>query len=383
MRHLLFFLLPIIISTTLVSAQTARTTGGDIPVYKWFNPGQTNVACIEGQAWPREVQQPYDRLPARAERTVRKDVWNLSHNSAGLIIRFKAGTDEIRIRYTINGSQAMPHMPATGVSGIDLYTITADSSQLWCAGHYSFGDTIEYKYTNLTTDSSSPGRGREYRLYLPLYATVRWLEIGVPENRSFAPLPARMTQPIVVYGTSIAQGACASRPGMAWTAIVGRKLDRPVINLGFSGNGKLEKEVIDLLTEIDAGVFVLDCLPNMVGGAGIGSGDVRTRILAAVRTIRQHSKAPVLLVQHAGYPDGLTNSVRKKLYSDVNERMEEAFRELKTAGVPQLFLLSKPEINLGMDMTVDGTHPSDLGMQSYGDGYEKCIRSIFSGQRGY
>lgn len=47
--------------------------------------------------------------------------------------------------------------------------------------------------------------------------------------------------PIVLYGTSIAQGACASRPGMAWGNIVSRSLEIPLINLGFSGNGKLEK----------------------------------------------------------------------------------------------------------------------------------------------
>jgi GDSL-like Lipase/Acylhydrolase family len=96
-----------------------------------------------------------------------------------------------------------------------------------------------------------------------LYNSVQWMEIGIQEGTLFNPLPTRKEKPIVVYGTSIAQGGCASRPGMAWPAILGRKLDRPLINLGFSGNGRLEKEVIDLMIEIDAKLFVLDCLPNL------------------------------------------------------------------------------------------------------------------------
>ena len=61
------------------------------------------------------------------------------------------------------------------------------------------------------------------------------------------PLPVRRDKPVLVYGTSIAQGGVASRPGLAWTALLERKLDRPVINLAFSGNGRLEPEVLDLI----------------------------------------------------------------------------------------------------------------------------------------
>ena len=102
-----------------------------------------------------------------------------------------------------------------------------------------------------------------YQLYLPLYNSLEWLEIGVPEEATIHFLALRNEKPIVVYGSSITQGACASRPGMAWTAILERKMDRPLLNFGFSGNGRLEKELIDLISEIDAKIFVLDCLPNL------------------------------------------------------------------------------------------------------------------------
>ena len=347
------------------------------PEYAWWNPAQNDFPVIEGQAWPQEVQQPYDRLPAAAEKTVRKEVWALSRQSAGLLIRFRASTDQVVVKYAVAGRHALPHMPATGVSGVDLYAVNTDGAYLWCAGKYSFGDTIAYHFTGLQPNDGYHRKGREYRLYLPLYNSVKWLQIGVPKGTSFTPLPVRVDKPVVVYGTSIAQGACASRPGMAWTAIVGRQLDRPLVNLGFSGNGRLEKEVVGLLAGIDARLYVLDCLPNLVATVGIAPAEITGRILESVRILRQRRPAtPILLVEHAGYTEALINPERRKLYQEANALLRGAFARLKSEGVGQLYLLPASEINLALDAMVDGTHPSDLGMQQYATAYERTIRTI-------
>ena len=187
----------------------------------------------------------------------------------------------------------------------------------------------------------------------------------------FTPLPARTEKPIVVYGTSIAQGGCASRPGMAWTAILGRKAGRPLINLGFSGEGKLEKELIDLLAEIDAKIYVLDCLPNLTGPDSTYE-ETKKRITGSVNELRQKRPGiPILLVEHGSYTDGLINTKKRASYTDLNNVMKQAFAELKSGGVKNIFLLTMNEINLDIDCTVDGSHPSDLGMLRYADAYEK------------
>ncbi|GAB4014593.1 SGNH/GDSL hydrolase family protein [Spirosoma koreense] len=348
--------------------------------YVWWNPVQTDMAVIEGQGWSgKSLQSPYDRLPAQAEKTVRSPVWNLSHNGAGLMIRFRASTDQVVVRYAVTGKQALPHMPATGVSGIDLYAGNSDGDWLWCAGKYTFGDTIQYQFANLEANDSYHQKGREYRLYLPLYNSVKWLEIGVPTGVTLTPLPVRADKPIVVYGTSIAQGACASRPGMAWPAILSRKLDRPLINLGFSGNGRLEKEIVTLLPELDAKLYVLDCLPNLVATVGIKPDSIKFRIIESVKTLRQkRPETPILLVEHAGYSEGSINPTRRQLYTDVNVLMQQAFAQLKSEGIQKIYLLPKSAINLDTDATVDGTHPTDLGMQQYADAYERIIRTILA-----
>lgn len=341
--------------------------------YKTWNPALDTLKVLEGQGWPREVKNYYDRLPAKAEQTVRKEVWDLSQQTAGLLVRFRTNADEIIVKYAVGGGLQMPHMPATGVSGIDMYAKNSDGKWLWCAGKYSFGDTISYKFSNLRSKDEY-GNAFEYYLYFPLYNTVKWMNISVPKDSVFTPLSVPKEKPIVVYGTSIAQGGCATRPGLGWTSILSRKLDRPVINLGFSGNGRLEKEVISLLTELDASVYVLDCLPNLTS---YPQSDVKKRLTESIHELQsKRPGVPILLTEHDSYTDEEMYPEKKKEYQDVNKALREVFDSLSAKGIKNIYYLSKNEIKQDIETMVDGVHPNDIGMMRYADAYEKTIRTI-------
>ena len=370
MKNQLYTLLFLCSFCAIGLAQTPSAT-------KWWNPATNDFPVIEGQAWASEVGHPYDRLPARAEALVRKPVWGLSRHGAGLMIRFRSNASQIVVRYSVESRHAMPHMPATGVSGVDLYAVDSDGQWLWSRGRFEFGDTITYRFNGLRPNDRYHEEGREYRLYLPLYNSVSWMEIGVAEEALFKPLPVRLEKPIVIYGTSIAQGACASRPGMAWTSILGRKLDRPLINLAFSGNGRLEEELTDLLAEIDPKIFVLDCLPNLVNAKTYDEKELTMRILSAVRKLKEkRPTVPILLTEHVGYTDGFITPARQEGYERVNRIQKAAFAQLKAEGFMELYYLSRKEIGLQLDDMVDGTHPNDLGMMHYAEGYEEALREI-------
>lgn len=186
---------------------------------KWSNPLDQPFTVIRGRAWHNEQQRTYARLPLKAKNLVNKAVWNLSQQSAGLSIAFYSNSPEIKIKYTVTGGRSMAHMPATGVSGVDLYATDRNGRSRWCAAKYSLGDTLVYTYDGLTYEDAS-NKGYEYTLFLPLYNSVSFLEIGVKDNASISFIPVSEEKPLVVYGTSIAQGACASRPGMAWINII-------------------------------------------------------------------------------------------------------------------------------------------------------------------
>ena len=345
----------------------------------WLDPEKSSFSVIEGQAWPGEVASFYDRLPQRAEKDVRQPVWGLSKHAAGLVIRFRSNAKEIKVRYGVGGDVAMDHMPATGVSGLDLYAKDGDGNLHWLRGNRSFGDTVRYDFKNINLKERYHDLGREYQLYLPLYNSVEWMEIGVEQVAIFEPTPLRQEKPIVVYGTSIAQGACASRPGMAWTAILGRNMDRPLVNLGFSGNGRLEPELIDLLAEIDAKIYVLDCLPNLGPNKDRSVEEVERKIIASVKTLKEkRPNTPILLVEHSGYSEASLNLERSAVPEKLNAALQKTFLQLKSEGVAGLYRISKSELNLGLDDYVDGTHPSDLGMQAHAKACEASIRAILN-----
>lgn len=349
---------------------------------KWWKPSDSKFPTVDGQYWTSEMNDSLFRLPPRAAPLVRKPVWNLAKNSAGLFIRFVSNATQITVRYKVSGKISMNHMPATGVSGVDLYAIDSDGDWHFCAGKYSFKDTIAYTFEKLKPNDGYHQLGREYRLFLPLYNTIREVEIGVPDGALFQPLPKMREKPIVVYGTSIAQGACASRPAMAWTNILSRRFDRPIINLAFSGNGQLEKELIDLINEIDAKVYVLDCLPNMVA-TRFDSLELRKRIIESVRSLRQkHPNTPILLTDHAGYTEGYLIPERQRLFEEANRNLTLTFAQLQKEGIVNVFALKINEINLDLDAMVDGTHPNDYGMMQYAEAYEKKLREIMNEPQG-
>lgn len=356
----------LIISILFAVSLTAQT--------KWYDPMKENVNVIQNQGWTNEIGKTYQRLPGRAEKIARKPVWDLSGNSAGLAIHFYSNAEKIEIRYGVTGSHAMNHMPATGKSGVDLYAIDSDGKWRMATDRFNFGDTITYTFNNLS-QSRYHKHGFEYRLFLPLYNSVKWMEIGVPDSAEFKFIPTLKEKPIVVYGTSIAQGGCASRPGMAWTNILSRKLDYPVINLAFSGNGPLEKELVDLIDEIDASLYIFDCLPNM---GALSSEEVVNRTVYGVKKLREKHKAPILIVDHIGYRNDETNKSTKEAADRMNTASRQAFDSLVQSGIKNIYHLHKDSINFPDDGCVDNIHPNDLGMQVYADAYEKIIRNILS-----
>ncbi len=339
----------------------------------WHSPLETTFPTVSGQAWPAELAGTYVRLPERAHVKEVGGAWGNSRNSAGLSVSFYSNSPEITVRYAVKGSLSLRHMPATGVSGVDLYATDADGGMRWCRPQYSFRDTITYRY-DITYEKCRRDHGYDFTLYLPLCNELKWLEIGVDSTSVFAFRPVREERPIVIYGTSIVQGICASRPGMAWSNIVERELGHPVVNLGFSGNGLLAASIFNLMAEVNACMYVIDCMPNMFEGDRLAA--VYQRTLDGVHTLRARSSAPILLVEHSGYTGDATSAPWRKKWTDANRELRRAYDALQNEGVTGLYYLTHDAIGFTLDDMVEGIHPSDLGMRRQADAVERAVRAI-------
>jgi hypothetical protein len=320
---------------------------------------------LEGRGFD-DTANYFDRLPARAKGVVRGAVWNLSRHSAGMMVRFRTDAREIHADYSVTSKNlGMPHMPATGVSGLDLYGKDDSGNWRWIA---VCKPTTQQTKTTLV-QGLRPG-ARDYAIYLPLYNGTESLKIGIDPANSFEPIAPRSEKPIVFYGTSITQGACASRPGMPHPAILGRRLDCPVINQGYSGNGKLEKEVAQFLVELDPRVYVLDCLPNMV------AKEVQRRTEPIVRQLRkEHPEVPIVLVEDRSYSGSWVLSSQEERNRSSREALKDAYRRLLDAGVEKLsYIDGEGLLAEDRDDTTDGSHPSDLGFFHLANAMEPVLR---------
>lgn len=323
---------------------------------------------LEGQGWS-EVARPFDRLPKKAEGVVRDSVWNLSRDSSGMAVRFVTDSAGIACRWSLSKAElAKPHMPATGVSGVDLYVRDEKGVWRWLACPLPNNQ----KMTATLIKGLPPGT-REYLLYLPLYNGVQSLEVGVSVGSELKPGPMRAKEksgPIVFYGTSITHGACASRPGMTHPAILGRRLEYPIINLGFSGNGTMDLEIADLMVELEASVYVIDCLPNM------NSKQVSERVEPFVKRLRKfRPQTPILLVEDRSFANSFLQPQRQARHAASRAALRTGLRNLIKGGTKGLYYLEGANL-VGNEDTVDSSHPSDLGFVRQADVFEPMLKMI-------
>lgn len=342
-------------SKLIAAAGFAEVPGLESSEMQWHDVTSWGV---EGRGF-NGTARFFDRLPSEARSKVPESVWELSHHAAGMVVHFETDSAAIHLRYALLSPElALPHMPATGVSGMDLYGFD-EHDWRWAA---VFKPTTQQCEGPII--ASLEPRMRRWRLYLPLYNGVESLWIGVPSGAAFTPTPPRARKPVVFYGTSILHGACASRPGMAWPAIVGRRLDVPTVNLGFSGSGKMEASVGEQLAGIDAAAFVIDCAPNM------SAQEITQRAVPLVQMLRAaRPDAPIVLIEDRRYTDGWIHPARRQTNEGNAKALRGAYETLVAAGLVNLGYIEASNLlgPRGEDSLTDGSHPNDHGMLAYAD----------------
>lgn len=302
----------------------------------------------------------YGRFPDSLKNISRAPLWNLSRNSAGMAIRFRSNSTTIAAKWVALFNTHMNHMTDTGAKGLDLYCLQKN-------GDWRFVNSArpKGKTNQATIIKNMHPEEREYMLYLPLYDGLVSLSIGVDSLATISqPLmdyPIRKN-PVIFYGTSILQGGCASRPGMAHTNIISRRLNRECINLGFSGNAFLDLEVAKVIAEVEASVFVLDFVPN----ASVAK--MKERMETFYRIIRGKHPYTNYFYRGSYFPSYFMMKMLLKKYRRKNDTLKETFNHLKKRNEKNIILISSKNM-LGEDgeATVDGIHFTDLGMMRYAD----------------
>lgn len=318
---------------------------------------------IEGRGFPGETSSPYVRIPDRWKDAIPEGVWRNSRTSMGMCVRFVTDSPAVGVRWSAAAlPPPHPQMAPGGQTGIDIYRRAPGGEWTHCRMATPDPKT---KRGELLLDWTP---GDECLVYLPMrIPNLASFEIGVAEGSSFDPPPPHaVAKPVVHYGTSIVHGSRASRPGMAFPAIYSRIADVEVVNLGFPGLGKMELPMADLLSEIDAALYIVDCDWNME------AEEQQERYEAFVRRLGGLKPAAPILLCGGCTETGVARPQEvfaKGVYDKLKAEDPEKWANLH-------FLSGVGQLPVSSDATTDHIHPNDYGLAHMGPVYAEAVRDI-------
>lgn len=366
-----------------VAALSFNTRAGEDPSKPWKLVNAEELRIIN-KAWPAGVtERKYSRLPASIKDSVRSTLWDRQQCSAGIGVRFATNSSRIGVKYRLFLNTHMIHMADTGLKGTDLYIFQGDSvwrhvntNRPYISKNYPADEKIcESVYVE-----NLDGGMHEYMVYFPLYDGIEDLWIKVDSGAVITPgrpeLIDRSKGKIIAYGTSILQGGCASRTGMAATNIMSRELNREIVNLGFSGDGKMDPVMAREMAKIpDAAMFFLDPVPNCTEMM------CDTLTYGFVSTLRRlRPEVPVVMLEGPMYPYYRQDSNFGTYLPKKNAAFRKNYEKLKAENPENLYYIDSVDLDgVEDDGTVDGIHLTDLGFRHYADKIGPILKAILDG----
>lgn len=302
----------------------------------------------------------FRRMPEAVAREVSAGVLALHTHTAGGRLRFTTDSPYIAVHAVLLGIGRMPHFALSGSAGFDLY-----ESKIGYIKTYVPPMDMTSGYEGLT--EVGEGGLRTYTLHFPLYSQVSELYIGLSEGAALTAPPAyRIARPIVYYGSSITQGGCASRPGMAYPNILSRRLDADQIDLGFSGNARAEGAMAAYIAGLSMSAFVYDYDHNAPSCEHLAATHA-----SLFRTVRDaHPDLPILILSRPSF-DLTAEEARRR------DIIRATYEAACAAGDSHVYFLDGPALmrRAGREGTVDGCHPTDLGFASMAE----AVGEVLSG----
>ncbi|RKP58293.1 hypothetical protein D7Z26_02000 [Cohnella endophytica] len=342
----------------------------EIEELKWLSPDEPPFQ-IAGFAWWAK-ERKYRRLPVVAPGAIREILDELANHTSGGQIRFRTNATKLAIRVKLFAPNTAEHIPATAVNGFDCYLGAPGEQQYFGTTRFPH-DADHYEYVFFHDQEATM---RYVTLNFPLFQGVHEVRIGVNPGADLLEFPTYASdRKVVLYGTSITQGGCASRPGMSYTNILSRRFDREFINLGFSGNGQGDPEIATFMSEIDdPGCIVIDYDANNPNIDNL----IRTmpEFLRILRS--RHAEVPILVLSRIpyGYEHVLTSSRQDRIARRDYQR--ELVEELRSRGDRFIEFYDGAVLtgDLWNECTVDGVHPTDLGFMRIADRLTPILKSI-------
>ncbi len=304
----------------------------------------------------------FRRIPEELAHRVNPEAIVLHTNTAGGRVKFVTDSTLISVKVKIHNPKHYSHCTFAMTSGFDLYVGQPEEYRA------TFLPPIDATDEYISTVRFDIREQREITVNFPHYCDVLSLEIGLEKDAVLKPAAGYLPKkPIVYYGSSITQGACASRPGNTYENRIVRELPTDYVNLGFSGSARGEDAMAQYIAGLDMSVFVYDYDYNAPTVEHL-----RQTHEKMFRTIREH---------HPDLPVIMLTRPKFRLNAEEEEKraiVKETYDKAVAAGDKNVYYIDGPTLMqyAKNDCSVDGAHPNDLGFYSMATVLLEQLRKI-------
>ena len=321
-----------------------------------------------------EEKRAYRRMREEIAATVNPGVRGLSASTSGGRVRFRTDSPYVAVRALMPMPGLANHMSLSNMCGFALYVDGEYGAKYTVTVDEALAAREEKRPATIAAMAyRRPAHGGFYdcEIYFPLYGGVKELHIGIAEGHEILPpRPYTYEKPIVFYGSSITQGACASRPGNDYIGILSRMLDSDIVNLGFSGNGNAEPTMLEYLCSLDAGMYVFDYnyyLDRPERNATM------PKHYDVYRTLRDaHPDVPIMMM------DKPATMFSPKNYEVRNAMIKETYERALAEGDTLVGYIDSA-VMMGehaADCFVDSDHPNDHGFHRMADSLYPILKDL-------
>ena len=314
------------------------------------------------------VGDRYYRMPPEVAKTVNPGVESLNCNTVGGRIRFTTDSSRIVLIARRDTGYNPDHMTYILVAGFDVYDGDTYVTTLRPGSQRSGDQTFE------ASCSFNGARERNITINFPAYGPVLDILIGVEEGATVKRAPDhKYEKPFVIYGSSITQGGCASRPGNVHSAHLSRWMDSNYVNLGFSGSAKGEETMARYIATLDMSALIMEYDHNAPSIEHLEA--THEPFFKIIREAQPN--LPVIFVTR---PEALPNSNRDGRFAIIKKTYDNAV----AAGDKNVYFAPMPEAlaPIGNEGTVDGCHPNDLGFFFMAKGLYPALKAAIESQEG-
>lgn len=339
--------------------------------YDWFDYTHPNVS-LHGVFYD-QTDKEYKRLPKDVAEATSEGVLWLHNNTAGGRLRFKVNSNVFAIKAEQKFVGVMPHMPFFGQAGFSVYVdglYAGTIAPLFT--DFVEGNNAIVRFDGMMEISKKAfknGVVHDVEIYFPLYYNVQKMSVGVKKGSEISkPNPYKNTLPVLYYGSSITQGACASHPGNDYPSILSRKLDCDFINLGFSGSGKAEPPMVDYVSSLNCSVYVMDYDYN----APTPEYLEQTHYPMYEKIRKAHPDAPIIFMTKPNCDFSYECEKFRRV-------IKKSYKKATTNGDKNVYYIDGRKL-FGNDCrdacTVDGCHPNDLGFYRMAKTFEPLLKKL-------